>query len=549
MAATLILITAIALGPWLLSLTVLASTMRGSLQGALGKSSTLATAGMGWTTGFQLREVLIKDPPAGVPKIILGFFHVDTSLLDGLSGVATGNEVGGRMIVRHARFELDLPLPASGAPAEPADEPTDEPEAPASDEPSTPPDLTKLPDLPCAFKPSLELEDLDFILGWAPEGATPLKVMLLGLSGGGGGTIARDLALDLDQGIDMAFEEIVLESRPKDGPAETLLLIEKPRFVAQRLQVPSPRLANPFTATTAMRLEVPRIVMGDVEIREVVGTTDLDQGVIALGLSARLPVGTFSDKLSVDIRDEQRWPITFELGLDTAGIEGDLAKLVPYFVPVMLATETPVGPGLPTLTLDLKLSGAANFDPAGAVDAKASLDSLLGKGSFAISPGSLINSKLIDGYAKALVNLGVFGLVDGVFPARFEFAGAEGSFEVGGGGVTLPALELRSSKLGLVLTGETRFDGTFRVNLKSLPAEGQTGKVWQIVRALDDAGGVTLQGSLIDGTVQPVLPDLQKLIAAAQARGALDMIERNVSEDLRGPLKDALGGLGGLGKD
>ena len=60
---------------------------------------------------------------------------------------------------------------------------------------------------------------------------------------------------------------------------------------------------------------------------------------------------------------------------------------------------------------------------------------------------------------------------------------------------------------------------------------------------------MTLQGSLIDGTVQPVLPDLQKLIAAAQARGALDMIERNVSEDLRGPLKDALGGLGGLGKD
>ena len=108
----------------------------------------------------------------------------------------------------------------------------------------------------------------------------------------------------------------------------------------------------------------------------------------------------------------------------------------------------------------------------------------------------------------------------------------------------LPRLELRSDRLGLVLSGETRFDGGFVVNLKSLPGEGQTGGVWDLLRALDDAGGVTLRGSLLDGSLEPVLPDVSKLVGAAQARGVLDLLQKGVGADLRGPLNDALGELG-----
>jgi hypothetical protein len=535
----LILITGIALGPWLISLTVLTYSVRGSMQGALGPQVQLAYVGMGWRDGFQLERILIDDPPPGMPKTILGYLHIDTDLVDGLTGVATGNEVGGRMVVRHARFEIDLPLPASG---EPKPEPS--PEATPGEPPSEGPDLTQLPDLPCAFRPRLELEDLDFLVGWAPEGATPLKMLLLGLNGGGGGYIARDMALDLDQGIDMTFDEIVVESLPTDGPAQTLLWLEKPHFTATRLEVPSPRLASPLTATTAMRLEIPRLRVGDVLIREAVGTADLAAGVVALGLSAGLPIGTVKQALSIDVRDDASWPITLELGLVAAGLEGDLARTVPYLVPLLLASETPTGPGLPPLTLTLKLDGSAVFGPTGAVDTKASLNSLVGGGEFELAPGSLVNSRLIDGYAKALIGLGVFGLVDGIFPSKFEFQGAKGGFTVGDGKVVLPQIEIRSDALGLVLSGETRFDGPYQVNLKSLPGEGQTGGVWDLVRALDDAGGVTLRGSLLDGSVEPVLPDLSKLARAAQARGALDLLKKGVGSDLRAPLEDVLGTLG-----
>jgi len=527
-------VLAVILGPWILSRTVLTQSVRSSMQAAAGESADVAEVSLSWREGFALRKAVIADPPPGVPELLLGELAFETDALSWLLGFYGGSEVAGRMTVRSARIVLDVPVERLTPGDEEAPDETPEETPPEGEEEAEPIEL------PCPIRPSFLMEDVDVVLRWAPGDQPARRLTLRGVRVEGGGRVATDLALDLDEQVKTSVDEVYVEVEgAEDAPARTLFAIEGMAFTAEALRAPSPHEASPLTLTSVFRLDVPKARFGDVPLHDLSGTTRFDAGQAELGFRGSFPQGTLETTGSFDMRDPAGWPVRFSFALEEVDLTGDLARYAPYLVPLLRATDRR---GMPPLSLRLEGAATIAFDEERAFDLDETLATAQGAGSFEVAAGSLSGSLLIDGYTQALTGLGVYSLVDGLIPPRFEIDSAKGSFTVQAGEVRLPRIELRSDALDLLFTGRVRFDGTFDFRIRSLLPDDAAG-VKALVKALDDAGGVVLKGSLIDQTVTAELPDVDRLIAAARERGVLDLLSG--SGDVGRQVQETLGGLRG----
>lgn len=514
-----LLALALVLGPWLLTHSVLTASLRRSLQAVGGPEALVGRAAIGWRDGLVVEQLLIPEPPEGAPAVVLGQLRLETDLLSGASGWFFGTPVRARLVMRET--SVDYVVPPANLGAEPP-----------------PPEGKRAPlELPCPLRPSMELEGLDLVCTWTPGAVSPRRATLLGMSARGGGQVERDLAMDLDQGFECRLQELRLEQLDgPEGPGRTLLVIEAPVFRTARLKLPPLALFSTNQVETEMSLEVPVMRAGNVRFTDLAGKLVFQQGKARMELGASAPQGRMELKTALDLSRPDRWPAELEVALKQVQLTGDLARAAPYLVPLLRAHRVPGGAGLPPV--DIGLSGALEltYDAAGALDWEASLNSLVGRGTFAMGPGNLSSSALIDGYARALAGLGISGLLADFVPAGWPTTGARATFELPGGGVVkLPRLEIRSRAVDLEVSGETRFSGEFELSIRTL-GEGKEG-VAAVLEAIDDAGGIRLTGNLATGELSPRLPEPGALLEAARRRGVLELLQERVTG---GRLKDAL---------
>lgn len=517
----------VVLGPWLLTHSVLTAGLRRSLVGVAGPQAGIGRASLGWRTGLALEQLLLPEPPAGSPAVLMGELRVETDLVSGARGWWFGTPVSGRLVLRRTAIEYVVPPanlaapPAAGGEAPPRES---APGAPL--------------ELPCPLLPSLDLSGLDLVTTWTPGGASPRRATLRQMQASGGGQVERDLGLDLDQGFECRLEELRLERLAgPEGPAETLLAVDAPTFSTRRLKLPPLALFATREVVTDMAVQAPVLRAGGVRLTDLVGTLAFADGRARIGLGAAATQGKFELETTLDLRDAARWPMDLRVQLRDVQLTGDLAQAAPYLVPLLRAHRTSGGQsGLPPVTLELAGKLELLFDPAGALDTPRSLDTLTGQGVLRLGGGQLSSSLLIDGYLRALTGLGVASLLRGLIPAGWPTTGVEARFELPGQGrVRLPGLVVRSGAVDLEIAGETRFTGELDVTVKTL-GEGKAG-VPALLEAIDDAGGIRLQGNLATGEVRPVLPDASALLEAARRRGVLELIQQQVTG---GALKEAL---------
>lgn len=512
-------------GPWLLTHSFLTRGLSRSLQGVGGAESGLGRAQLGWRDGLLLEQLRLSDPPPGAPELLVGLLRLETDLIRLGSGAAFGAPVSARLEMREARIELLVP-PAQLSAAPPTPE-----------EGAGPPFL-----LPFPLRPALDVYDLHLHCTWTPGAASPRRLVLRGMRAEGGGQIERDLTLDLDQGFSCQLEGLRLERLAgPDGPAATLLALERPRFTTRRLQLPPLALFSLNQVHTELATEVPVLRAGNLRLTDARGSLSFADGQARIALGATAPQGRMELESALDLRDPARWPATLRLGLHQVQLTGDLAHAAPLLVPLLRAHTWQGGRGLPPVTLGLDGRLDLLYDPAGALDWTRSLDTLTGQGTCQLGPGQLSASLLIDGYLRALTGLGVSSLLRGVIPQGWPTSGVEARFELPGQGrVLLPRLVVRSPAVSLEMSGETRFSGQFQLTVKT-EGEGKQGLL-AVLEAIDDVGGIRLQGDLVQGTVTPVLPDLPALLEAARKRGVLELLQEQVTG---GSLREALQELQG----
>lgn len=513
------------LGPWLLTHSLLTSSLRRSLQSVGGEEALVGNAAIGWRSGLTVEQLSLPKPPEGAPAVLLGQLRLETDLISGASGWFFGTPVKARLVMRRTSVDYTVP-PANLAQAPP----------PAQEGSRAPLEL------PCPLLPSMEIEGFDLACTWTPGAVSPRRATLLGMNAKGGGQVERDLAMDLDQGFECTLEELRIEQLDgPEGPGKTLLVIEKPSFRTARLKLPPLALFSTNQVETEMSLTVPVMRVANMRFTDMAGKLVFAQGKARMELGATAPQGRLEMTSALDLSKADRWPAELNVAVKQMQLTGDLAKAAPYLVPLLRAHRTKGGTGLPPIDLGLDAKLALTYDAAGALDWETSLNTLAGKGTFAMGPGNLSSSILIDGYTRALTGLGISSLLAQVLPRGWTTKGVSAAFELPGGGIVkLPRLEIRNDVVPLEITGQTKFSGEFELQVKTL-GEGKEGLA-AVLEAIDDAGGIWLTGDLTTGTISPRLPEMSALVDAARKRNVLALLQENVSG---GKLKEALEKLPG----
>lgn len=511
------------LGPWLLSATVLTPLVRGGL-GRGGQPGELGRAEVSWTRGLRLAGLSIPAGREGAgPRVLLDGVTVDVSLARAAVAAATGGTLPVRVVVGRGRIELDLPAdagePTTPGPA-PAPEPTPEPTPPG--EPSGAPAT-----LPCAVTAEVVVEGLDVAISVSDPGAPPVRLEVRGLVVTGGAALARSAALDMPQGLRTSIEALRLEA---PGLLEGPLVVEGGALEVRRLSLAPPGAAPPLERVALeARLSAPRAEFEGTPLRNLVLDITLVDGKLDLAVTAATQGGRLDLRASTRPTDLRRIPVDLDLALTDIQVGGPTARALPYLVPLLHATTVPAG-GAPVVGLPpVSIRGEGRLDLITGDDGAPLLDdslrTLAGKGEFTLGRGSFAASRAIDGYARALLGLGVASYLDGLLPPGLRFGGAAGRFEVAAGLVTLPGIDLKSEAVDLRISGQASFDGPYRLNVRTLDAAGGAA-VKQVLQVIDDAGGVTIEGDLVQGTCAPALPDAAKLEAAGRSAGLPDVLRR-----------------------
>ncbi len=514
------LLALVVLGPWLLSATVLTAFVRGAL--ARGEQpGGLGEAELSWSRGLRLERLLIPSHREGVgPRVLLDRVAVEVPLARAALAAATGGTVPVRVVIGRGRIELDLPADAdAGGEATPPPEspPEPEPEPEAGTEPEAG-DMS----LPCAVAAELVVEglDIDVTLGAGTPttdgaAAPPMRLAIRGLKVDGGAAGEATTAVAMPREFRASIDALRLEA---PGLLDAPLLIEGGAFVIERLAVaaPTPGALPLERVSLVARLLAPRADAEGAPLRDLKLDLSLAQGELNLAVSLVTQGGTIALGTRTAPTDPRRIPLKIALDLDDIHVGGPTARALPYLLPLLHATtvSTRSGPvvGLPPVSI----KGEGAFDlitgDDGAPLLEETLATLTGSGEFALASGSLAASRAVDGYARALTGLSVARYLDGLLPAALAFDGAAGRFEVAGGEVKLPAIDLRAPSLHLRLQGHASFDGKYRLNVRAVEAAAGP-LAAEVLRVVDQAGGVTIEGDVASGTCAPALPDRSKLEA------------------------------------
>lgn len=507
---------ALLLGPWLLSATVLTAAVRtvlarGDQPGGLGRAE------LSWSSGLRLDRVLVPSHREGVgPRVLLDGLSVELPLARAVVAAATGGTVPVRVVVGRGRIELDLPADADAGDDDSTPAPAPEPDA----------EQGEAMTLPCAVAAELVVEGLDISLsiGGAP-GAAPMRLSVRGLKVDGGAAVERTTAVALPRGFHASIDELRLEAPELlEGP----LVIEGGALELERLAVTAPTGQGlPLERVSlAARLVAPRADAEGSPLRDLTLDLSLERGELSVGVAMVTQGGTIELRTRAAPTDPRRIPLRIALQLDDVHLSGRLARALPYLVPILQATTAPTrtGPvvGLPPVSI----KGAGAFDLVTSADGTPLLDETLrtlsGGGDFSVAPGSFTASRAIDGYARGLLGLSVSSYLDGLLPPGLKFDGASGAFQVAGGEVVLPAIDLRAPSLHLRLQGKAGFDGRYGLNVRAVEAGGGPA-VAKVLQIIDQAGGVSLEGDLGADTCTPTLPDPARLEAALRGAGLPDL--------------------------
>lgn len=513
-----VLVVLLIFGPWLLSVTVLTAVVRGALgrgeqEGALGKAE------LSWSNGIALDRLLVPSGrEADGPRVLLDRVVVDVPLASAAFAAVTGGTVPVRLVVGHGRVALDLPADLeSGEPAEADPEPEPEPGEPG--------------ELPCGVTAEVVVEGLDLDLSVAQPNAAPLRLAVRGLKVDGGAAVARSTALDLPRGFSLGLDELRLDA---PGVFVQSIVATGGTFRVERLALAAPDAQGgppPLERLDLLlRIASPHVDVDGTPLRDVALELEVARGTITIRLQGAAQGGRLELTVASNPEDPLRIPTTVALAATDVQVGGVLARALPYILPLLHATDVPsrTGPviGLPPVTL----RGQGTLELLRGADGSPRLDdtlrTLAAKGDIALAPGSLAASRAIDGYMSALLGLGVASQLDGLLPANLKFDGGKGTFEVAAGGVKLSGVDLRSELLDLRVAGEVTFDGVYRLNLRSIHGGAAGGLAAQVVRVVDAAGGITIEGDLQKDTCAPVLPDEKALAAAAQKAGLPDVLRR-----------------------
>lgn len=511
-------------GPLLLSRTILTPALRAGL-GQGGTPGGLASASMGWTDGVHLERLTVPSPVEGQrPWVLLDEVAVDVSLARSLVSTIVGGTVPAKLVVGPGRIAMTLPLPpkADAAPVE--SEVTPE-EAPKPDEGKKEP-----PTLPMALEPGLEVGPLDISVRWAPDPkVSPLDVELRGFVIKGACRVERDLGIDLREAFSVELGELrVSAERPEvlsapiivKGPKLTvskLTLLAGPTPIAERLT-----LAMTFSVPS---LEVERTVLTDVGI-----DLTIEAGKLGFGLHGACQGGKMSYRLAGGMVPRGgRLPLSMGVEITDVQLTGPISRAAPFLLPMLHATQANTAhgrsPGLPPLSL--KAEGTVDLvsSSEGAFLLDDTLKTLaVPKGTLALGSGSFAASQALDGFARALVGLGVAPLLEGVFPAGMTFDGAAADFTLGAGKVTIPKIALRSKAVNLAAAAEVGFAGDYSMTIRSLN-EGTPTPIDGLLKVLDQAGGVGIKGTLGKDGVEVITPSLDALSDSAKKQGLVDTLK------------------------
>ncbi|MCA8924376.1 MAG: hypothetical protein KDD82_21380 [Planctomycetes bacterium] len=511
--------------PWLASASLLSETARRSLQTVGGERAGVVHASLGWNDGLSLDRVYLPDAQETLPAIVLRELRLETNLLQGVSGYLWGDTVVAKLVAREGRIAFGTHEAAAVSSASAG--------APSSAAPAAEPFH-----LPFPLRPSIDFANLDLEIHWQPGEVEPRRALFRGLSATGGGLIGKDLALQLDDGLAFHVDTLSVERVEEAGPA-LVFGLEDADFSTERLIVPAPEAFSAQAVNTRMAIKAPRARFGDLRLSDVSAELAFRDGVCDLSCAGREARGGLKFTSHHVMRDPERWPSTLQLELDQLKLTPDLRAQMPILIPLLAATSSAGGAGLPAVSLKLDVAFDVVYTPEGAFDQEATTRTAQGSGSFALSPGLLSTSLLIDGYVRALLNVSVSTITERLVPPVLEVEGVEGSFTIEDGVVTLPRIVLRAKQLGLLLAGTVRFDGTYELLVTTLLPEGELNPAQALAKAVDAAGGVTLFGNLAEGSVDYRLPPADALLAAVQAQGVLETLA-TASGELGAELRDLL---------
>lgn len=526
-------------GPWLLTRTILTPAIRSQL-GQGGKPGGLGRASLSYFTGVGLDRLMIPSPVDGAPPmVLLDGVQVDLGLVGAGAAAVFGGNVPAKLVVKPGRIVLTLPLPKK----EGAEEPEPEPATEAAPEGESAPK-----ELPCSLQPGLDVQRLDIAVRYVPPDtrASPLTFELRGLTMKGGGRIERDLAIDLEEGFAVAFEELRLDAeRPE--VLSTPVIVRGAKLEVPRLKLMGGKATIGERLTTSLRFTIPRlegegIVFTDLALELAVEKNQLllsaqggcDGGKIDLTLRCALTKTPAPEQGPGKLKT----PMSVELELTDVDASGGLARCAPFLLPVLHATEVSSRngkrPGLPALSL--KFKGTLDLitaEDGGLLSGESLRTFSIPDGEVGLGRGSLAASRAIDGYARTLLGLGVLSSIDGVLPKGLAFGGGKGRFKLEKGTVEIPKLALRSDAVDLQVSAKVELDGPYELKLGALLDEGKPGPADPILKSFDAAGGLTVKGDLTKGESGLVAPTLEQVLQAAKSLG--------LSMDGAGPaVRDAL---------
>ncbi len=512
-AGLLVLAAAVALGPWLASRTVLPAALRA----ALGEGAQVGAVEASWRRGVVIRQLALPlRGEGGGPRgtAWLAEVRLEAPLGRTLWDALRGRRLRGALVVGPGRVRALLPDDAA-EPAEP--EPSDE-----RGEEGGP--LAGGADL------SLELRGLELELalgGPSPTAAAsaeappPDRIVAEGARGVARLALASDGAWRL-AGVRLEANELRL-LRP--DPTATVSLHE-PTLRAAELALPDRPLAAALGEAAAdLRLaghaETGGAALGPIELRAA-ARDGRAHAIVEAGGGAN--GATLRAVLTLDGRHAGRWPATLRLDAEGLPVRGLIGDVGPYLLPLLEATSAEGG-RFPPLSLSLAGEGPLVWRDLETLDVEATLAALSGGGRAALAPGHIHGSLLLDGYARALLRLELGGLLDGLLPPDLAFGGGRGELELAQGEVRLPGWVLEGAGLALDLRGRVVLaDGGFALRVAAtgpnLPSDVQG-----ILRALDEAGGLLLEGDLTVGEVRFGLPSPAALAEAARRLGVLEAFQ------------------------
>jgi len=511
-------------GPLLLSRTILTPAIRSGL-GQGEKKGGLGSASMGWTDGVHLERLMVPSPVEGQqPWVLLDQVAIDVSLARSLLSTIVGGTVPARLVVGPGRIAMTLPLPpkADAAPVESKATPE---EAPKPDEGKKEP-----PTLPCALEPGLEVGPLDILVRWAPDPkVSPLDVELRGFVIKGACRVERDLGIDLREAFSVELGELrVSAERPEvlSGP----IVIKGPKLTVSKLTL----LAGPTPIaerlTIAMTFSVPSLEVEHTVLTDVSIDLTIEAGKLSFGLQGACQGGRMSYRLAGGVVPRNnRLPLSMGVEITDVQLTGPISRAAPFLLPMLHATKDATAhgrsPGLPPLSLKAEGTVELVNSAEGAFLLDDTLKTLaVPKGTLALGAGSFAASQALDGYARALVGLGVAPLLEGIFPAGMKFDGAAADFSMGAGRVTIPKIALRSKAVNLAAAAEVGFGGDYSMTLRSLN-EGTPTPIDGLLKVLDQAGGVGIKGNLGKDGVEVVTPSLDALSDSAKKQGLVDTLK------------------------